>query len=75
MELRILNIKVLNYFSDYGYEMTSNRYLKQYRTKKLCQFAENPALVDGISGATISCIALVMSLEEFCDLNDFLLEE
>ncbi len=66
----IIFTKVLNYFSDYGYEISSKRYLTQYKNKSVCQFAQQPLAVDGISGATISYNALIDSLNEFCDFLD-----
>ena len=68
LDKNIISIKVLDYFSDYGYEITSKRYLKKYREKSLCAFSTKQIPVDGISGATISYNALVSSLGEFCDL-------
>ncbi len=65
----ILNIKVLDYFSDYGYEIASKRYLKQYVGKNICDFSNNSIEVDGISGATISYNALIGSLNDFCAIN------
>jgi len=64
----IQSVKVLDYFSDYGYQITSKKYLKKYRGKSLCEFQQNTAQVDGISGATISYNALISSLDEFCEL-------
>lgn len=53
--LKIIAAKILNYREDYGGEITSNRWLKQF----VGRFAgENMKLndnIDGISGATISC--------------------
>jgi len=63
-ELNISQIVVLDYFSDYGYEISSKRYLKQYQGKNLSDFSLNTPMVDGISGATISYDALIVSLEE-----------
>lgn len=63
-ELKINQIIVLDYFSDYGYEISSTRYLKQYQGKQLQDFSLEHPMVDGISGATISYDALIVSLEE-----------
>lgn len=63
-ELTINQIIVLDYFSDYGYEISSARYLKQYQGKQLKDFSLEHPLVDGVSGATISYHALIVSLEE-----------
>jgi len=68
---KILSIRVLDYFSDYGYEITSKRYLAQYHQKNLCDFSLDHPQVDGISGATISYNALIASLGDFCfELKD-----
>lgn len=64
----IQSIKVLDYFSDYGYQITSKKYLRKFEGKQLCDFSTDQDLVDGISGATISYSALITSLEEFCGL-------
>lgn len=62
----ILEVKILNYFSDYGYEISSKRYLSKYKGQKLCDFGRSSTQVDGISGATISYQALIESLGLFC---------
>jgi len=64
----IKSVKVLDYFSDYGYQITSKKYLKKYRGKNLCDFQTSNSVIDGISGATISYNALISSLGEFCEL-------
>ncbi len=66
LDHQIQSIRVLDYFSDYGYEITSKRYLKRYKGKSVCDFKiENPA-VDGISGATVSYNGLIGSIDEIC---------
>lgn len=65
---RIISIKVLDYFSDYGYQITSKKYLRKYIDNQLCDFKMDQDIVDGVSGATISYNALITSLGEFCDL-------
>ena len=69
-DMTIQSIKILDYFSDYGYEISSKKYLKKYQGKRLCEFAQEDELVDGISGATISYNGLVNSLIEFCELTN-----
>jgi len=64
----IQKIKVLNYFSDYGYEISAKRYLKKYQGASICDFSADYSKVDGISGATISYNALITTLGEFCGL-------
>ena len=64
LALTINQIIILDYFSDYGYEISSKRYLNQYQGKYLPDFSPKTPLVDGVSGATISYDALIVSLEE-----------
>ena len=62
----ILKIKILDYFSDYGYEITSKKYLKKFEGKKVCDFSTKIDGIDGISGATISSYALENCLDLLC---------
>ena len=62
----ILDISILDYFSDYGYEITSKRYLKKFKGKQLCDFSTKVDGIDGISGATITCNALESQLDMLC---------
>lgn len=57
-------VKMLDYFSDYGYEIGSKRYLSEYIGKNVC--SENIESVDGISGATVSYNALQQSIFDAC---------
>ena len=66
-ENKILKIKILDYFSDYGYEVNSKRYLKRFEGKHVCDFAAGSDGIDGISGATISSMALEGVLALMCD--------
>jgi len=69
-EGQIKVIKILDYFSDYGYEITSKKYLKKFVGKNTCDFALKTDDVDAISGATISSYALEGVLELFCSNFD-----
>lgn len=51
-------IKILDYFSDYGYEITSKKYLKRFIGKNISSFQDESDDIDAISGATISSYAL-----------------
>lgn len=62
----ILKIKILNYFSDYGYEVTSKKYLEKFEGKSVCDFSSATDGVDAISGATISSMALEGFLGIYC---------
>ena len=63
---KITRLKVLQYFSDYGYEISSKNYLKKYIGKSVCEFANSTAGIDAFSGATISCDALQNYLGILC---------
>lgn len=63
----VLSIKILDYFSDYGYEITARKYLKKFIGKNICDFSKKVDGIDGISGATISCNALENSLSLLCE--------
>jgi len=62
----IKQIKILDYFSDYGYEITSKRYLKKFVGKNICIFSNQNDDIDAILGATISSYALEGSLDLLC---------
>jgi len=66
-EKEIKKIKILNYFSDYGYEVTSKNYLKKFQGKTVCDFYSGSDEIDAISGATISSMALEGILGELCE--------
>jgi hypothetical protein len=68
--LQIKSIRVLDYFSDYGYEISSRRYLAKFKGKNLCDISVEHPQVDGISGATISYDALISSLVDFCEISE-----
>jgi len=68
-ELEIKKIKILDYFSDYGYEINSKRYLKKFVGKKACLFQKDQDNIDAISGATISSYALEGILGQLCFLD------
>jgi hypothetical protein len=51
-------LSILDYFSDYGYEITSRKYLKKYLGKNISEFSNDTDGIDAISGATISSYAL-----------------
>jgi hypothetical protein len=63
----IKQMKVLNYFSDYGYEIASKSYLKKYYKHNICDFNVETYKVDAISGATISSNAINDALILICE--------
>ena len=67
----ILSLSILDYFSDYGYELTSKRYLKKFIGKPICDFEKEIDGIDAISGATVSCAALENTLALLCGSDQF----
>ena len=65
-DFQIKKILILDYFSDYGYEITSKNYLKKFLDKEVCSFAQKTDEVDAISGATVSSYALESILASLC---------
>lgn len=63
---KIISIKILDYFSDYGYEITSKKYLRKFRGYKVCTISDEKDGIDAISGATISSYALEAKLGQLC---------
>jgi len=63
----IKNVTILEYYSEYGYEITSKRWLSQFigKLNGEIKYEEN---IDAISGATISVKSLID------DVNETLLE-
>ena len=57
----ILELRVLEYASTYGYQMTAKWWLNQF--KQWTGTAEEIQAVDGISGATVSVNAFVDDLK------------
>ncbi len=57
-EFSILKVSVLDYQSEYGYEICSKNWLKQFKgsPEKYFEYDEN---IDAISGATVSAEAMV----------------
>ena len=66
----IVHLSILDYFSDYGYEITSKKYLKNFIGKDICDFNSDKDGIDAISGATISCYALEGIIALTCERID-----
>jgi len=64
---QIKEVRILDYFSDYGYEVTSRSYLKKFRGKEICLFSSQNDGIDVVSGATVSSYALEGALSVLCD--------
>ena len=63
----ILKVKVLDYQSDYGYEICSKSWLKQFIGQKGCEVSYGNE-IDAISGATVSGNAIVTDVQMICEL-------
>ena len=57
----ILNVKVLEYHSEYGYEITARSWLKQFQGLKGGKLKRDYE-IDGISGATISVNSMINAI-------------
>ena len=71
LDFSIKKISVLEYFSEYGVEITSKRWLKQFSNKIVCDMDMEESL-DGISGATISVNSLFAEVKWNCRLTNYL---
>ena len=60
-EGELIDIKILDYQSEYGYEVTSKWWLKQF-TKKWGQHFEYSKNIDAISGATVSVKSMIREM-------------
>ena len=61
-ELLILKVKIIEYQSDYGYEITGRGWLKQFNKKNVetLNYGEE---IDAISGATVSANSLLIDMQ------------
>jgi hypothetical protein len=69
-DLVIQKMKILEYYSEYGYEISSKGWLKQFENKTGCE-SDLESEIDGISGATISVKSLIQEVESNCNLFTF----
>lgn len=63
VKLEIINIKILKYRSEYGYEISNKGWLQQFYGKSSSGF-EYGKDVDSLSGATFSAPSLVKDVNE-----------
>ena len=63
-ELKIINTKVLVYREEYGGEIGSKRWLKQFIGKTGGDRVDHETNIDGIAGATISVRSMTHALDE-----------
>lgn len=61
-QLAIINIKILAYRENYGGEIASKRWLKQFIGKKVSDTIKYERDIDAISGATVSANSLTVSI-------------
>ena len=64
--LEIINIKILKYRSEYGYEISNKGWLKQFYGKPGIRF-EYRKDIDALSGATFSAPSLVNDINSILD--------
>ena len=69
MIYKILKVKVLDYQSEYGYEICAKNWLKQFIGKKGCEVNYGND-IDAISGATVSGNAIVTDVQMLCYFLD-----
>jgi len=65
-DLKIKLVRVLEYSSDYGYEISSKNWLKQFKGFTGCDLRYGGREVDVISGATVSGKSIVSDLSNLC---------
>ena len=58
---KVKYLEIIDFESNYGYEIASNWWLKQFYNKRIGEFIFNQN-IDGISGATVSCKAFVNTM-------------
>ncbi len=63
-ELKIMHSKVLIYREEYGGEIGSKRWLKQFNGKTAKDRVSHKTNIDGIAGATISVRSMTNSIDE-----------
>lgn len=63
----IVKVSILDYYSEYGYEVTSRKYLKKFTHKNICNFSNDSDDIDAVSGATVSSYALEAMIGSLCE--------
>jgi hypothetical protein len=69
--MSIRQVKILEYYSDFGYEVSSKKWLKQFIGKSSCE-KDLEDKIDGISGATISVKSLIQEVNGNCEVLETL---
>ena len=71
LNMTIKFVKVLEYDSEYGYEICGKRWLRQFEGHKGCDLKYEQD-IDGISGATVSAQSIISDIANLCWLlSDF----
>lgn len=65
-DLKIKLVRMLEYSSDYGYEISSKNWLKQFKGFTGCDLKYGGREVDVISGATVSGQSIVSDISNLC---------
>ena len=72
LESKIKAIKILEYESEYGYEICSKNWLKHFQGHTGCELKYGSKQIDAISGATVSGQSIVTDINNLCWLlQDF----
>jgi hypothetical protein len=66
-EMKIQRVRILDYYSEYGLQITRKNWLKQFEQSNGCDIDEREA-IDGVTGATISAKSLLDQLKGNCEL-------
>jgi len=65
-DLKIKKVRVIDYSSDYGYEICSKNWLKQFNGFTGCDLKYGGREIDSISGATVSGESIVNDISNLC---------
>lgn len=65
-DLKIKKVRVLDYSSDYGYEICSKNWLKQFTGFTGCDLQYGGREIDSITGATVSGESIVADISNLC---------
>jgi hypothetical protein len=74
VNFNIEEVKVLQYDSDFGYEICGKRWLRQFKGHKGCEL-QYEKQIDGITGATVSVKSITSDINNLCWIIDDLKDE
>lgn len=63
----IHRVKILDYYSEYGMQITRKKWLRQFEKKSGCDYQEDVVL-DGVTGATISAQSFLYKIKGNCNI-------